>query len=78
MKNVLSDDKIYFSPGQLVQLRQPLANKPVMVVHRVERSIMRKENGRDVLKGVKCRWFTDNGFLQEAIFSTKDLEIING
>ena len=49
-----------------------------MIVHRVERSIMRKENGRDVLKGVKCRWFTDNGFLQEAIFSTKDLEIING
>jgi hypothetical protein len=46
------------------------------MVHRIERSIMRNTNGRDILKGVKVRWFTDNGFLQEAIFSTKDLELI--
>jgi hypothetical protein len=48
-----------------------------MVVYRVERSIIRNNNGKDVLKGVKCRWFTDNGFLQEAIFSTKDLILVN-
>jgi len=40
-----------------------------MFVVKVERSII--EN--PYLRGIKCRWFTDNGFLQEAIFSTKDL-----
>jgi uncharacterized protein YodC (DUF2158 family) len=47
-----------------------------MIVVRIERSIMRNSSGKDVLKGVRCRWFTDNGFLQEAVFSTKDLILI--
>ena len=72
------EEKVFFSPGQVVRLRQPIEHRPKMVVYRVERSIMRKDNGRDLLRGVKCRWFTDNGFLQEAVFSTKDLELING
>lgn len=70
------EEKIYFSPGQLVKLKQPLPNKPIMMVYRVERSII-KNNDRNVLKGVKCRWFTENGFLQEAVFSTKDLVLID-
>ena len=70
------DEKIYFVPGQLVTLRQDIPNKPIMLVHRVERSIMRNRDGKDILKGVKCRWFTENGFLQEAIFSTKDLILV--
>ena len=44
-----------------------------MMVYRIERSIMRNTNGRDILKGCRCRWFTTDGHLQEAIFSTKDL-----
>ena len=71
----MNEDKIYFVPGQLVKLRQELPNSPLMLVHRVERSII-KNNGKDILKGVKCRWFTDNGFLQEAVFSTKDLILV--
>ena len=37
---------------------------------------MIRTNGKDLLKGVKVRWFTDNGFLQEAVFSTKDLILV--
>jgi uncharacterized protein YodC (DUF2158 family) len=60
----------------VVTLKQDIENKPNMIVYRVERSIMRNKDGRDLLKGVKCRWFTDNGFIQEAVFSTKDLILV--
>ena len=71
------DEKIYFVPGQRVTLRQDIPNKPIMLVHRVERSIIRNEDKNALLKGVKVRWFTDNGFLQEAVFSTKDLILVD-
>jgi hypothetical protein len=48
-----------------------------MLVYRVERSIIRNEDKNPLLKGVKVRWFTENGFLQEAVFSTKDLILID-
>ena len=70
------EEKVFFSPGQLVKLKQDLPNAPLMLVSRIERSIIRNTNGKDILKGVKVRWFTDNGFLQEAVFSTKDLELV--
>ena len=73
----MMDDKIYFVPGQRVTLRQDIPNKPVMWVYRVERSIIRNEDKNPLLKGVKVRWFTENGFLQEAVFSTKDLILID-
>ena len=73
----MMDEKIYFIPGQKVTLRQDIPNKPIMLVHRVERSIIRNEDKNALLKGVKVRWFTDNGFLQEAVFSTKDLILID-
>lgn len=66
------EEKIFFTPGDLVILKQDLPNKPIMIVSRIERSIIRKEDN-NILKGVKVRWFTQDGFLQEAIFSTKDL-----
>lgn len=72
-----SDSKIYFVPGQKVTLRQDIPNKPIMLVHRVERSIIRNEDKNALLKGVKVRWFTENGFLQEAVFSTKDLILVD-
>ena len=73
----MMDEKIYFVPGQKVTLRQDIPNKPIMLVHRVERSIIRNEDKNPLLKGVKVRWFTDNGFLQEAVFSTKDLILVD-
>jgi uncharacterized protein YodC (DUF2158 family) len=46
-----------------------------MIVYRIERNFLKKDNSQ-LLRGVKCRWFTDDGFLQEAVFSTKDLILI--
>ena len=68
-----NENKIYFSPGDIVTLKQNIPNKPLMIVNRIERNIMRNKDGKDLLKGCKVRWFTENGFLQEALFSTKDL-----
>lgn len=68
------DDKIYFSPGDIVTLKQDIPNKPKMVVVRKEMSILRNKVSEDnVLKGIKCRWFAEGGFLQEATWNTKDL-----
>ena len=75
--NIISEEKVFFSPGQLVKMKQELPNSPLMVVYRTERSIMRNlNNGRDILKGCRCRWFTSDGHLQEAVFSTKDLILV--
>ena len=73
--NNMPGDKIFFTPGDVVMIKQDIPNKPKMVVYRVERSII-KNNGHEFLKGVKCRWFTEIGLLQEAVFSTKDLILI--
>lgn len=70
-------EKVFFTPGQMVKLKQDLPNAPIMVVYKIERSIMRNTNGRDFLRGCKCRWFTSDGRLQEALFSTKDLQLID-
>lgn len=69
---MLVDDKVYFTPGQLVILKHDLPNKPVMMVVRKETSIF-KNTGDNILRGIRCRWFTTDGTLQEAIFNTKDL-----
>lgn len=75
MNNII-EEKTFFSPGQIVQLKQSIPNAPIMMVYRIERSIMRNTNGRDILKGCRCRWFTSDGTLQEALFNTKDLKLI--
>ena len=67
------EDKILFMPGDLVTLRQELPNKPVMIVVRKESTIFRDENKNNNLKGIRCRWFTTNNELQEAVWNTKDL-----
>lgn len=69
------NDRIYFMPGDIVTLRQDIPNKPKMLVVKKQTSIFknREDNKEPILKGIKCRWFTDSGELQEAIFNTKDL-----
>lgn len=71
--NVYDGEKIFFSPGDMVEMKQEIPNKPKMVVLKIERSLIRKENANPYLRGVRCRWFTADGYLQEAVFSTKDL-----
>ena len=42
MNNIITqEEKTFFSPGQIVRMKQELPNAPTMVVYRIERSIMR-------------------------------------
>ena len=73
---VIPEEKIYFQPGDMCEMKQDIPNKPKMVVVRIERSIVKNPEGKDYLRGVRCRWFSDDKKLQEAVFSTKDLILI--
>ena len=73
---VSPDEKIYFQPGDICQMKQDIPNKPKMVVVRIERSLLKNTNGKDYLRGVRCRWFSTDQKLQEGVFSTKDLILI--
>lgn len=68
----MEDEKIYFKPGDCVTLRQhKVMHAPVMLVVRKATNLFNKDNPS--FKGIKCRWFTDSGLMQEAVFNTKDL-----
>ena len=69
----MMEDKIFFQPGDIVMLKQDIPNKPKMMVVRVERSIIKNNDGKDYLRGIKCRWYSTDQKLQEAVYSTKDL-----
>ena len=78
----LEEDKVYFNAGDVVQLKQDIPNKPTMIVVKKETSLFkhdskRLEDKRPILKGIRCRWFTSTGELQENVFNTKDLRKIN-
>ena len=70
-----NDDKIFFMPGDIVTLKQEIPNKPIMLVLKKESYTFKnnKDTREASLRGIKCRWFTKEGILQEAIFNTKDL-----
>jgi len=42
-------------------IKQDIPNKPIMVVSKIERSLIKSENSNPYLRGVKCRWFTTSG-----------------
>lgn len=72
------EDKVYFNAGDVVQLKQEIPNKPTMIVVKKETSLFkhdskRLEDKRPILKGIRCRWFTSTGELQESVWNTKDL-----
>lgn len=71
----MMEDKIFFMPGDVVTLKQDVDNKPRMIVVKKETSLFKNkmDDKEHSLKGIKCRWFTKDGFLQEAIWNTKDL-----
>ena len=73
---MMDNDKIYFQPGDLVTLKKDIPNKPVMIVVKKVTTVFKNEN-ESSLKGIRCRWFTKDGLLQEAIWNTKDLYKIN-
>ena len=68
----MENDKIYLKPGDVVILRQhQKMHCPAMLVVRKEQALF-----KDAMKGLRCRWFTDSGLMQEAVFNTKDLVLI--
>lgn len=70
----METDKIFLKPGDVVTLKQcNLMFSPKMLVLRKETKLFKDGSN---LKGIRCRWFTDSGLLQEAVFSTKDLILI--
>lgn len=73
----MEEEKIFYMPGEVVTLKQDIPNKPIMIVVKKETSTFtRKTNPNDkedFFKGIRCRWFTAEGQIQEAIFNTKDL-----
>lgn len=71
------EEKVFLNPGELVTLKQNIPNKPIMIVVKKETSVFKHDRLNDkkpILIGIRCRWFTTNGELQEATFSTKDLQ----
>jgi hypothetical protein len=69
---MIMDDKVYFQPGDTVELKQKVNNKPTMVVKSIDK--VAKGNNAPELLGVTCMWFNNTRELQIARFSTKDLQ----
>lgn len=72
---IINDEKVFFVPGDLCQVKHDLPMKPTMyVVEKLTRSMVSKDGEKSsVFIGIKCRWFDINMVLREAVFSTKDL-----
>lgn len=66
----------FYMPGDLVILKHKELRSPIMLVKEKVSKQFKNEAGEisNIFRGMKCIWFDKNNVLQEAIFSTKDLE----
>jgi uncharacterized protein YodC (DUF2158 family) len=72
----METDKLFFQPGMRVRCSK-VSNSPEMyVLHKKELVFKDREDKSKILQGMVCRWFTKDGFVQEATFNTKDIELI--
>jgi len=46
-----------------------------MIVVKKETALI-KNSEKNTLRGIRCRWFTTTGELQESIWNTKDLILV--
>lgn len=70
------EEKVFYLPGEVVTLRQDIPYKPKMIVVKKETMTFRPSKDEkidDYFIGIRCRWFSTEGVLQEAVFNTKDL-----
>jgi hypothetical protein len=67
----MMEEKIFFTAGDVVTLRQNLPMKPTMVVKSVDK--MQAQGEKPMLFGITCFWFTTELEYQEKRFNTKDL-----
>ena len=71
---IYDQEKIYFGPGDVVQCNK-LDNSPTMyVLRKKELTFKDGEDKTKTLQGFVCRWFTNEGLLQEGVFNSKDLQ----
>jgi len=68
-------EKVYFKPGQIVELNKKLPNAPVMMVSEIKKLQISK-NSDNLFLGISCIWFSEDGKLQEHRFNSKDLSVI--
>ena len=68
----------YYAPGDIVTIKHNVPNKFIgWIVEKASRNIKNSEGAYEpTFLGMKVRWFNKNGDLQEAIVSTKDLELV--
>lgn len=71
----MKDKMVFFNAGELVELKQDLPHKPVMMVKRIVKS-RKSADVKTIFLGIKCCWFTSTGDYREQIFSSKDLKHI--
>lgn len=73
------EENIFYKPGDIVQIKQDIPNRPLMIVVKKETSLFKNnmEDKKNVLKGIRCRWFTTTGQLQETVWNTKDLVLVH-
>jgi uncharacterized protein YodC (DUF2158 family) len=48
----------------------------MLVVKKVNSMIKHDDDKEGILRGIRCRWFTTDGHIQEDVFNTKDLVLI--
>ena len=75
--NIIEDSKTFFKSGDIVILRHhELQNRvPMLVKEKVSRQMKDIDgNIENFFLGMRCQWLDKNSVLQEAVFSTKDLE----
>ena len=69
----------YYTAGDIVTIKHNVPNKPIAwVIEKSSRNVRNPETNEyeTVFLGIKCRWFDNNGDLQEATFNTKDLCLV--
>ena len=67
-------NKVFFTPGDVVQIKHDLPFKPIMLVKGKETKMVRSDDtASSHFIGIKCFWFTTDLLYKEEIFSTKDL-----
>jgi uncharacterized protein YodC (DUF2158 family) len=66
------EEKVFFTPGDIVTLKQEINDVPKMIVKSIDKAAYRGGE-KSMLFGVTCFWFTSVGEYQENRFNTKDL-----
>lgn len=75
MEMIEEKEKVFFKPGDVVTVKQNISNKPNMIVVCKVSSYLRDQKS-NYFRGIKCRWFSTNMEMQEGIFNTKDLLMV--